>query len=70
MSAPARNPIEEAVKKLSPAPETSFGDGLNAGRRSDWCAPSVIVLISAPSAPRVMMRFLVRALSISRSLTD
>ena len=35
MSAPARNAIDDAMKKLSPAPETSFGEGLKAGRRSD-----------------------------------
>ena len=65
MSAPTRIAIAELMKKLSPAPATSLGEGLRAGRRSVSNLPSCSVLISTPSAPSVMTRFSARAFWIS-----
>ena len=67
ISAPTRSAIDALMKKLSPAPATSLGEGLNAGRRSVTKVPPSTVLISMPSAPSVITRFSARALWISRS---
>ena len=65
MSAPTQSAIAELLKNLSPAPETSLGERLNAGKRSVRTSRSRKSLISMPSAPRVMTRFWARAFVMS-----